>query len=205
MRRRLMDTGFGGWTADHTDGFARALAGTGIGLRALAADGQTTQVAHASVALDTLQALEIHADFAAQVALDDIFAILNGMDNLGQLLLGQVLGADARIDIGLGQDIARIGRTDPIDITQGDVDALIGRNFNADDTSHKEDEELVCKWTIDYPWRCLWRALVQMTRMTPLRRTILQFSQSFFTEARTFIFFPNQIYCSVTIRPSDKS
>jgi len=28
-----------------------------------------------------------------------------------------------------------------------------------------------------------------MTRMTPLRRTILQCSQSFFTDARTFIFF----------------
>ena len=38
------------------------------------------------------------------------------------------------------------------------------------------------------PWRCLWRALEQITRITPLRRTILQFSQSFLTEARTFIF-----------------
>jgi len=38
-----------------------------------------------------------------------------------------------------------------------------------------------------YPWRCLWRALVQITRMTPLRRMILQFSQSFLTDARTFI------------------
>jgi len=40
-----------------------------------------------------------------------------------------------------------------------------------------------------YPWRCLWRALVQITRMTPLRRMILQFSQSFLTDARTFIFY----------------
>jgi len=38
-----------------------------------------------------------------------------------------------------------------------------------------------------YPCRCLWRAFVQMTRMTPLRLTILQFSQSFFTDARTFM------------------
>jgi hypothetical protein len=43
-----------------------------------------------------------------------------------------------------------------------------------------------------YPWRCLWRALVQITRITPLRRTILQFSQSFLTDARTFIGY-NQI------------
>ena len=38
-----------------------------------------------------------------------------------------------------------------------------------------------------YPCRCLWRGFVQMTRMTPLRLMILQFSQSFFTDARTFI------------------
>jgi hypothetical protein len=35
----------------------------------------------------------------------------------------------------------------------------------------------------------LWRALLQITRMTPLRRMILQFSQSFLTDARTFIKF----------------
>jgi len=38
------------------------------------------------------------------------------------------------------------------------------------------------------PWRCLCLALVQITRITPLRLMILQFSQSFLTEARTFIF-----------------
>jgi len=33
----------------------------------------------------------------------------------------------------------------------------------------------------------LWRAFEQITRITPLRLTILQFSQSFFTDALTFI------------------
>jgi len=33
----------------------------------------------------------------------------------------------------------------------------------------------------------LCRALEQITRITPFRRTTLQFSQSFFTEALTFI------------------
>ncbi len=37
------------------------------------------------------------------------------------------------------------------------------------------------------PCLCLCRALVQITRMTPLRRMILQFSHSFLTDARTFI------------------
>lgn len=38
-----------------------------------------------------------------------------------------------------------------------------------------------------HPCRCLCRFSVQMTRTTPLRRTILQFRQIFFTEAFTFI------------------
>lgn len=38
------------------------------------------------------------------------------------------------------------------------------------------------------PWRCLWRgSVVQITRTTPRRRTILQLRQIFFTDARTFI------------------
>src|SRR5215471_8420907 len=37
------------------------------------------------------------------------------------------------------------------------------------------------------PCRCLWRGSLQMTRTTPLRRTILQLRQIFFTEASTFI------------------
>jgi len=39
------------------------------------------------------------------------------------------------------------------------------------------------------PWRCLWRPSLQMTRTTPLRRTILQLRQIRLTEARTFISF----------------
>jgi len=38
-----------------------------------------------------------------------------------------------------------------------------------------------------YPCFCLCLGLEQMTRTTPLRRTILQFRQIFFTEALTFI------------------
>src|SRR6266545_8254294 len=39
-----------------------------------------------------------------------------------------------------------------------------------------------------YFWRCLCRGLrLQITRITPLRRTILQCSQIFFTDVRTFM------------------
>jgi len=39
------------------------------------------------------------------------------------------------------------------------------------------------------PWRCLWRGLLQTTRTTPKRRTILQFSQIRLTDALTFMVF----------------
>ena len=38
-----------------------------------------------------------------------------------------------------------------------------------------------------YPWRCLCFGFVQITRTTPLRRMILQFSQIRFTLLRTFM------------------
>src|SRR5574341_473551 len=37
------------------------------------------------------------------------------------------------------------------------------------------------------PWRCLWRGSEQITRTTPLRRTILHLRQIFFTDAITFM------------------
>jgi hypothetical protein len=39
----------------------------------------------------------------------------------------------------------------------------------------------------NYPWRCLWRGLTQITLITPWRLMILQLLHIFFTEARTFI------------------
>ena len=39
----------------------------------------------------------------------------------------------------------------------------------------------------NYPWRCLWRGFLQITRTTFLRFTILQLAQSLFTDGRTFI------------------
>ena len=124
-----MDACLGGWAADHTDGLPRAFACAGVGLGALAADRQAAQVADASVALDALQTLEIHADFAAQIALDDVLAILDGMDDLGELSLGQVLGAHARINFGFGQNDFCIARSKSVNVAQSDVNALVGRNF----------------------------------------------------------------------------
>lgn len=131
-----MDAGFGGWAANHANRLAGAFAGTSIGLSSLAAHRQTAKMPDATVAFDALQAFEVHADFAPQVAFNDVLAVLDRMHDLRELLLRQIFGADAGVNIGLGQDVPRIARANAVDIPQRDVDALIGWNFNADNTSH---------------------------------------------------------------------
>ena len=112
-----MDAGLRGWAANDADGLAGPLARARVGLGALATNGQAAQVADAAIALDALQSLEVHADLAAKVALDNVFPVLNRMNDLGKLLLGEVLGADGRIDVGLGEDVYRVTRADAVNIT----------------------------------------------------------------------------------------
>src|SRR5579862_4685960 len=107
-----MDTGLRVRIALHADCLARTFARAGVGLRALTAHRQAAHVANAAIALDALQPLEIHADFAAQIAFNDIFAILNRMDDLRELRFAEILRADARVDLGLRQDLDRVGRAD---------------------------------------------------------------------------------------------
>lgn len=131
-----MNTSLGARIAHDTDSFARTFAGSGVGLSALTADGESAQMPHSAITLDALQAFEVHADFPAQIAFDNIFAILNGVNDLRKLLFRQILGANARVDFGVGQNDFGIARPDAVNVAQGDVDALVGGNFYSDDASH---------------------------------------------------------------------
>src|ERR1044071_397034 len=132
-----MDASLGGRISDDTDSLTRAFASSRVGLGALSADGETAKMTNAAITFNALQALQVHADLAAQVTFNDIFSILNGMDNLGELLLGKILGTDARSDIGASENLISVGRTNAVDITQGNFDAFVRRNFYSNDTSHK--------------------------------------------------------------------
>src|ERR1700722_4764019 len=80
-------------TASHR--LARALAGTGVRFGSLAPDGQPFSMAAATESSNIDQALDIHADFAAQVTFDlDIF-VVNRVLNPGYLVVLQVLHPDA--------------------------------------------------------------------------------------------------------------
>ena len=61
-----------------------------------------------AIALDGLQALEVHADFAAQIAFNDILAFLDRVHDLGELLLVQILCANARVNLSAFEDRLRV-------------------------------------------------------------------------------------------------
>jgi hypothetical protein len=131
-----MNTGLRSRAADDTDGLAGAFSRAGIRLGSLSANRQAAEVPDAPIALDALQALEVHTDFPAKIAFNDVLAILNGMHDLGQLLFAEIFGANGRVDIGLGQNDFRVAWANAVNVAQGDVDALIRRNFYTYDTSH---------------------------------------------------------------------
>jgi len=77
-----MDTCLRVRIALHADRLARTFSSTRIGLRALSSHGQTSEMAQPSIALDALQPLEIHSEFAAQIPFDHVFAVLDRLDDL---------------------------------------------------------------------------------------------------------------------------
>ena len=89
-------TSLGVLGADDADGLARALAGAGVGLGALAADGKTAAMADATVAIDRLEALQIALDIPAEIALDQQAAAGDRVDDGVELLDAQILGARHR-------------------------------------------------------------------------------------------------------------
>jgi len=131
-----MDAGLRSRITDDTNRLARSFASARICLRSLASNGEATQMPDSAVALDALEPLQVHANFPAKITLDDVLAVLDGMNDLRKLLLGQVLRANARINVGTRQDVFGIAGADTINVPQSDIDAFVGRNFYSDDASH---------------------------------------------------------------------
>ena len=84
----------------HADGLARTLPGAGIGLGALTTHWQAAEVADAAVALDALEALQVHADFTAQVAFDYVLELIARAEMKGLADSARQRG------LGFGRDFA---------------------------------------------------------------------------------------------------
>jgi hypothetical protein len=59
------------------------------------------------------------------------------VNNLGQLLFVEVLGANGGVDLRLGKDDPGIGGANAKDVAQSDADALFAGDFNSYETCHK--------------------------------------------------------------------
>src|SRR5690606_30493896 len=97
------------------DRLRRALAGAGVGMRALAAHRQRPAMAQAAVAAEVHQALDVHRDLAAQIALDLIVAV-DGLADLQHFGVGELVDAALQRNADLLDDLGRELRADAVDI-----------------------------------------------------------------------------------------
>src|SRR5919202_1792030 len=111
------------------------LAGARVGTRALAAHGQATAVADALVAARLHLAPDVRGDLAAQVALD-LEVGLDVVTEVDDLLVREVTGPLARVDVGRGQRLQGAGAADAEDVRERDLHPLVAGEVYADETCH---------------------------------------------------------------------
>src|SRR5262245_1723931 len=103
---------------------ARALAGAGVGARALAADRQTAAVAQTAVTANVAQPGDVLLNLSAQRTFDRVFAVEQSGD-AREFLVAQLLGAALGIDAGLFAQAQGQGRPDAVKVTQRNVRRLV--------------------------------------------------------------------------------
>src|SRR6185295_11374096 len=121
-------------------GFARSLAGSRVGARALTAHRQSLAMARAAVAAEIDQALDRHLHFAAQVALDG--ELLHVLAQAVELGVGQVLDLARALHAGGGADGLRAGAADAIDRGQRDLGVLVVRDVDSCNAGHRRNLKL---------------------------------------------------------------
>src|SRR5262249_37464051 len=125
LRRLLLAGDRPGW----------ALAGAGIGMRALPADREPLAVAQAAIAAKVHQALDVHCNFAPEVTLNGVVAI-DRLANLRNLEIGELIDPGRCRDAHPLADFLRELGTNSMDVLQADDDALLRRDIHTSDTGH---------------------------------------------------------------------
>ncbi len=119
------------------DGLAGTLAGARVGVRALAANGETLAMTEAAVAAEVHQALDVRADLVAEIAFD-LEAVLVRLEQIADLLdvgLGQLLHFLLRRDAGARADLERELASDSIEVRQRVRDLFVTGKINTSNTS----------------------------------------------------------------------
>ena len=84
----------------------------------------------ALVAADLDLATDVGLHLAAQVTLD-LEVGLDVVAQVGELIVGQILGAQIPVDAGGFQDLLGAGTADAVDVGQRDLHALVAREIDA--------------------------------------------------------------------------
>ena len=90
----------------------------------------------AAIAADLHQALDVHGNFAAQVALY-LDVVVNVVAQLADIILGQILDAGIRVHARRLDDIVRDVTANAVDVGQRDLDALLPGKVDTRNSCHR--------------------------------------------------------------------
>src|SRR5262252_8007774 len=115
------------------DRLGRTLAGSSVGVGALAANRKAAPMPQTPIATEIHEPFDVHRRLASQIAFDKIIAIDHFAD-LQNLLVGK-LGHPPRIrNPHLCYDLTGLRGPNAVNVLEPDQDPLVGRNVNTSDT-----------------------------------------------------------------------
>ena len=88
-----------------------------------------------AIGIDADKPADILGHLAPEVAFGPVLG-LQQVGDLGDFIVGQIVGLLGAVDAGPGDDVALKGRTDAIDVAQGVLHALATGNINTKNTRH---------------------------------------------------------------------
>jgi hypothetical protein len=104
-------------------------------VRALSAHGQAFTVAQAAVAAEIHQALDVHSDFAPEIALNLVLAV-NQLAEAQHLIVRELVDAAVIWDREAFANLVCLGGAYTEDIAQPDGDALSRGDIHSCDAGH---------------------------------------------------------------------
>ena len=88
-----------------------------------------------TVAPDVHEAFNVHGHLSSQRTLHLELALDLPADSI-HVFVGEIVGADVRVDPGTTQDLVSPGPSDPKDVSEGDLDPFSTREIDACDSCH---------------------------------------------------------------------
>ena len=85
----------------------------------------------AAIRIDRLETFQISLHFAAQIAFNLDLVVRDCVNDLVQLLRRKVFCAQIRIDIGLLENAFGCAESNPLNVSERDLDAFLRWNFNS--------------------------------------------------------------------------